>query len=283
MYALARGKINWTLETRGLREDNYHLLDMLMQSVEIYDRLDAERANELTLEIDGDIGIDYRDNIVYKAAVMLQKATGTRQGASLRLEKHIPIGAGMGGGSADAAAALLLLMKLWNVTIPAGELSALALRLGADVPFCLRGGLCRVQGIGESVSKYSFAPSVPLVVVQPCAPLSTKEVFSLCNSYGESNNTALAAEAARTHNYARLCALMTNDLEAVSISLRPEISRAKAELENYGAMRAIMTGSGSAVYGAFSLEAAAIECSRQLKSLYPVCFFTKTYSEGVTL
>lgn len=283
MYALAHAKINWTLETKGIRSDNYHLLDMLMQSVDICDRLDAELSDKITLEVDGELFALTENNLVYKAAVLLQSAAGVKCGARLKLQKRIPVGAGMGGGSADAAAALLLLMKLWDVNMTSSALEALALSLGADVPFCLRGGLCRVSGIGERVEQYDFQPNCPLVVVQPCLPLSTKEVFSLCGAQGDTENTARAAEALRKRDYNALSALMTNDLEAVSQKLRPEIAEVKNKLEEDGAIKAMMTGSGSAVYGLFLSKEKAEECAARLTARYTVCFYTETIGEGVTL
>jgi len=164
----AHAKINWTLDILGTREDGYHLMDMLMQSVDMHDTLWLEEADTLTLEDAAQVhsarnGSDADDlssaavtydesNLVYRAAKKLREYCGVEKGARMRLLKTIPSGAGMGGGSADAAAALRGLVQLWDLDISEEELLKLGLSLGADIPFMLTGGLARVGGIGGSLS-----------------------------------------------------------------------------------------------------------------------------------
>ena len=191
----AYAKINWTLDILGTRPDGYHLMDMLMQTVSLCDLLWMEEAEDLTLEAvpggteraarsktnDGlsSAGVRYYEsNLVYRAALLLRERCGVRRGARIQLEKRIPSGAGMGGGSADCAAALKGLNALWGLGLSRAELLSLGLKLGADVPFLITGGLARVGGIGERIQPLLPAPQVWLVLVQPCEGLSTREVFS---------------------------------------------------------------------------------------------------------
>ena len=149
MRIAARGKINWTLDIVGRREDGYHLMDMLMQPVTLEDEVTLGPADSLTLTCGGWPRLTPReDNLALRAARALQEATGCRLGAAIHVEKRVPVGAGMGGGSADAAAVLFGLNRLWETGLSAGELERIGLTLGADVPFCLRGGLTRTTGVG---------------------------------------------------------------------------------------------------------------------------------------
>ena len=271
----ARAKINWTLDILGRRADGYHQMDMLMQSVRLADTLWLEESDRLTLE---DAGQGFRtetgdgeacaapvpfdeNNLVVKAARALQKAAGIQKGARMRLRKEIPSGAGMGGGSADAAAALIGLNRLWNLPFSTDELERIGLTVGADVPFLVRGGLCRAEGIGEKLTSLTPAPQGWLVLWQPCDGLSTGEIFSAFDHTPPEKlarpQTLRAQQALLTGDWAALAASMKNVLEEVSVEKRPELNRALRRLEALGALRAMMTGSGSVVYGLFDSEAAA--------------------------
>ncbi|NCB36540.1 MAG: 4-(cytidine 5'-diphospho)-2-C-methyl-D-erythritol kinase, partial [Clostridia bacterium] len=173
----ARAKINWTLDIIGTRQDGYHQMDMLMESVQLADTLIMEESDTLRLSIEGNESLSDTDNLVLRAALALQKAAGCARGAYLSLQKRIPVGAGMGGGSADAAAALIGLTRLWKAGKSLSELQAIGLTLGADVPFLLHGGLARVGGIGEEICPLPKAATATLLVIQPCPALSTREVF----------------------------------------------------------------------------------------------------------
>ena len=271
----ARAKINWTLDILGRRADGYHQMDMLMQSVRLADTLWLEESDRLTLEDAGQgfrteagdgeacaapVPFDER-NLAVKAARALQKAAGIQKGARMRLRKEIPSGAGMGGGSADAAAALIGLNRLWNLPFSTDELERIGLTVGADVPFLVRGGLCRAEGIGEKLTSLTPAPQGWLVLWQPCGGLSTGEIFSAFDRTLPEKlarpQTLRAQQALLTGDWAALAVSMKNVLEGVSVEKRPELNRALRRLEALGALRAMMTGSGSVVYGLFDSEAAA--------------------------
>lgn len=283
----AHAKINWTLDILGKRQDGYHRMDMLMQTISLSDTLCLEPADELTLEgapheadyeqkADGSPGAFESDavrydqsNLVYRSALFLKERYGVRQGARMRLVKRIPSGAGLGGGSADAAAALLGLNQLWRLQLSRQALLAAGLSLGADIPFLLTGGLARVGGIGEAVTPLIPAPRLWLLLMQPCGGLSTREVFAAFDSLPPGAlarpDTGAAQAALLSNNPFALAAAMQNVLEGVSLKARPAMPEAIAALENSGALRAMMTGSGSVVYGLYKDEVHARQAHASLQ------------------
>ena len=299
----ARAKINWTLDILGRREDGYHLMDMLMQSVELADEIVLEEADCLQLrsrananattavtsqEAAADpVPFDER-NLAYRAALALQQYTGCQKGAIITLQKNIPSGAGMGGGSADAAAVLIGLNHLWHLGLSKEELLTLGLKLGADVPFMITGGLARVGGIGEKIVSLSPAPHVWLVLMQPCDGLSTKDIFT---AYDDPDSgltiahprTTAAQEALLSGDLSALAAAMDNVLESVSVAKRPAIAQAARQLEEAGAVRGMMTGSGSVVYGVFANEAEAQRAHQHLTQQGIHALLTCTASEGIVI
>ena len=261
----AHAKINWALNITGRRADGYHLLDMLMQTIELHDTLQVEPAGALSLTVNGAPAGE--DNLILRAARALNRHAGTEHGAKMSLTKRVPARAGLGGGSADCAAALRALNALWGLDYPDAKLLEIGLSLGADVPFCLTGGLARVSGIGEGIAPVPGAPSIPLALVTPGGGLSTGAVFSLWDAGGfpdvELDTAALADAVARRDLPAvdRLCA---NALTAPAVSLMPEIGGLIDEMRALGAGAAFMTGSGSTVVGAFDTEAAARAAAERL-------------------
>ena len=284
MRLTARAKINWTLDIVGQRTDGYHLMDMLMQPVTLADTITLMPADEITLTTGGSplLPADEK-HLSYRAAVALKQHTGYPGGAAIHVEKHIPVGAGMGGGSADAAGVLIGLNKLWGLNLPLSELEAIGLRLGADVPFCIRGGLTRTTGIGEVMEDLPCSHLWPLVVIQPCEGLSTKEIFT---AYHEGvvdvrpDNDA-AALALSSGDANALSAAMANVMQPVSEARRPGIHEAICALEEQGAFAARMTGSGSAVFGAFTDEATAAKAYEALRPRWERTFLCATCMESV--
>jgi len=282
----ARAKINWTLDVLGKRPDGYHELDMLLQSVTLQDTLTIEPAAEMTLEATGwpRIRVDER-NLVLRAAQALTQATGVKLGARMWLEKRIPMGAGMGGGSADAAAALLGLNKLWDLRLNNDELERIGLSIGADVPFCVRGGLQRAGGVGEKLRPIEASRMLFLVAVQPCRGLSTKDVFTALRTetidptHRPDNDGAMAA--LQTGDLRALAPAMGNVLEPVAAALRPEIQECVAHIAATGAIRAQMTGSGSAVFGVYATARDARAALGALRSVYRNIWGMRTAKEGV--
>jgi len=283
----AHAKINWTLDILGTRHDGYHLMDMLMQSVEMHDTLWLEEADTLILEDAAAIStstaknagdelssaaVTYdENNLVFRAARKLRDHCHVDKGARIRLLKSIPSGAGMGGGSADAAAALRGLVKLWQLDISEEDLLRLGLSLGADVPFMLTGGLAHVGGIGEKIERLSPAPEVWLVMLQPCGGLSTREVFGAFDALDPASldrpDTKKAQEALLACDLPALGKAMNNVLEGVSVKARPALAQSAKLLEALGAVRGMMTGSGSVVYGVFESREKAETAAEKLKPI----------------
>ena len=284
MLLKARAKINWTLDIVGQRADGYHLMDMLMQPVTLADDVVLLPADEITLTTGGSplLPADEK-HLAYRAAMALKRHTGYSGGAAIHVEKRIPVGAGMGGGSADAAAVLVGLNRLWGLNLSTEALEAIGLTLGADVPFCIRGGLTRTTGIGEVMADLPCGKTWPLVVIQPCEGLSTKEIFT---AYHEGvvdvrpDNDA-AARALAAGDEASLSAAMANVMQPVSEERRPGIAEAIRALEAQGAFAARMTGSGSAVFGAFADAASAAKAYEALRARWERTFLCETCMESV--
>ncbi len=283
MLLEACAKINWTLDITGVREDGYHLMDMLMQPISLADTVRLSLQEDLTLETSGHplLRAD-ESHLAMRAARLLKEATGYPGGAALSVHKRIPVGAGLGGGSADAAAVLTGLNQLWQTGLTPSELEALGLRLGADIPFCLRGGLCRARGIGEELEVLGDGPVFPLIVVQPCRGLSTRGVFKFWREQPDVRHpdTDLAARALQEGQLAPLRQALGNVLQPISARLRPPVSHAVRRLLDSGADAALMTGSGSAVFGVFRSPSRARAAFSRVSALWRSAFLCHTQRES---
>ena len=270
---IAPAKINWALNITGRRADGYHLLDMLMQSIALHDTLEIEPAEGLSLSVDGAPAGE--ENLVLRAAMALNRRAGARHGARLSLTKRIPARAGLGGGSADCATALRALNGLWELEFSEETLLEIGLGLGADVPFCLTGGLAVVRGIGEAITPIAQAPEIPLVLVVPGGGLSTGAVFSLWDEGHFPDvvlDTDALAKAVAARRFPEIDRLNANALTLPAVSLMPEIGQLIGRMRALGAGAAFMTGSGSAVVGAFEDPKAAAAAAQNL----PGAILTKT-------
>lgn len=269
----APAKINLYLHVVGRRSDGYHLLDSLIAFAGVGDRLEGERADDLTLAIEGPMASallpEVEDNIVLKAARALARAAGIRSGARLTLTKILPVASGIGGGSADAAAALRLLMRLWDVSLSAAELYDLALSLGADVPVCLAGRSAAMAGIGDSLRPTPVLPPVWLVLVNPRESLPTPDVFR--SRRGVFSEHA-PLEAAPATAEALVAALLDrrNDLTEAARQHVPAIDDVLAALSvTPGCLLARMSGSGATCFGLFGDETAARAAAAAVAAVHP--------------
>ena len=282
----ARAKINWTLDITGVRSDGYHLMDMLMQPVTLSDTVTLEKAETITLTTGGTPLIPANEkNLAYRAAAALKEETGYSGGAAIHVEKRIPAGAGMGGGSADAAAVLCGLNELWELGLSQEALERIGLTLGADVPFCLRGGLARTTGIGEIMESLPCAKRYELVVIQPCEGLSTGAVFKAYHEQAaiQCPDTDAAQRALKAGNTTLLSRSLGNVLQSVSEVMRPEISEAISALEQHGALAALMTGSGSAVFGVYEDAGAADGAYEGLRARWDRVWRCRTCRESYVI
>ncbi len=276
MQLEAFAKINWSLDIIGIRDDGYHLMDMVMQPVSVADEITLLPSREMKITTGGTPRSRADEsNLAMRAALAFRETLGSDLCVSIHVHKRIPIGAGMGGGSADAAAVLYGLNRLWSAGFSAIELEQIGLRLGADVPFCLRGGLARTTGIGEVIENHPCKSNFWLLVFQPCRGLSTREIFA---SWHQDDivhpDTPSVLSALETGNPDLLGRSVGNVLEPISAARCPEIREAKEALLLSGARAAAMTGSGSAVFGLFRTRSdarkAADTLSRRWKHIH-VC------------
>lgn len=249
----AFAKINWSLDIVGVREDGYHLMDMIMQPVSLADEIVLTPSDDFEITTDGyPRSRADRTNLAMRAALALKETTGFSGGAHIHVHKRIPMGAGLGGGSADAAAVLFGLNRIWDLGLTGEELEKIGLRLGADVPFLIRGGLARVRGIGELIEPRACRNNYWMLVFQPCRGLSTRDIFEAWNPDAVRHpDTESALKALESGNLMQLSENIGNVLEPVSASRCPEIGEAVRSLLAAGARIASMTGSGSAVFGVF--------------------------------
>ena len=286
MLLKAFAKINWSLDITGVRPDGYHLMDMVMQPVSLSDEIGLIPAKEISLFTDGNPPSRADStNLAWRAAELLRTSFGVKDGVQISLHKSIPMGAGLGGGSADAAAVLFGLNRLWNLGLSSGKLEEIGLSLGADVPFCLRGGLVRTRGIGELLEDRPCGINYWLLVFQPCRALSTRDIFEAFHSSDvlrrPDTESVLAALAAGNANL--LSGSIGNVLESVSAVRCPEIPEAVSALKAAGAFAAQMTGSGSAVYGVFRSRILAEKARSVLGRKYRSIHLCHTQSDSIRI
>lgn len=268
----AWAKVNLTLQVVGRRPDGYHELESLVVFAGAGDVLRADIAADLSLSIDGPFARDLRsegDNLVLRAARALAERAGIAPAAALSLTKNLPVASGIGGGSADAAAALRSLARLWNVSLPADEMAALALTLGADVPVCLRGEAGIMSGIGEVLQPVPALPPLWLLLVNPGVAVSTAAVFkALGGRFSlpiEPRLPPLGLAA-----FIDWLRRRPNDLEAPARSLAPAVAEVLAALDGLDdCLLARMSGSGATCFGLFENEDAARVAGESLAVKHP--------------
>ncbi len=254
----APAKVNLFLHVLGRRADGYHLLDSLAVFPGAADVLQADPADDLTLELTGPFAalLD-GENLVLRAARALIEASGQKLGARLVLDKRLPVASGIGGGSADAAAALRLLNRMWHLGLPMPELGGIALGLGADVPVCLLAEPARMGGIGEIIGVAPVLPTAGIVLLNPGAPVATADVFRARDS-AYSEPAILPPRWTDAAAMAETLSGLANDLEAPAIRLCPAVGEALRWLAaRPGCLLARMSGSGATCFGLFAAPDAA--------------------------
>lgn len=275
----APAKINLYLHVTGKRDDGYHLLDSLMAFVDFGDIIEVSPAGSLSLVISGPFAAGLEagpDNLVLKAASGLQKLAGVTYGASITLQKNLPVASGIGGGSADAAATLKALCKLWQISPNSNKLLELALELGADVPVCLSSTAVFVSGIGETLIPAETLPQVPMVLVNPGVAVSTPTVFKARLGAFSSANP-FTNNKASFELLAELLAERNNDLMAPAISLAPEIGDALSLISSCQSnLLSRMSGTGATCFGLFSDQASAGAAAEKLQKLIPLWWVQET-------
>lgn len=262
----APAKINWFLRVLALRKDGFHEIQSLIQKVTLFDTLTFAASEDLT--ISGTSGIPCEENIVFKTALILKNKYGIKDGAAIHLDKKIPIGAGLGGGSSDAAAALLGLNKLWTLDLSVAELCKAGERTGSDVPFFLFSPISLVYGRGERITPGKAGKPLSLLLVKPSISVSTAWAYKELSASREEacNRPELTKKADKVNNIehfirsieradlssiAGYSGAVSNDLESVTLKSFPVIAGIKEKLREKGSIFTLMSGSGSAVFGVF--------------------------------
>lgn len=273
LTAFAPAKVNLYLHLIGRRPDGYHLLDSLIAFADIGDRITAEPATTLSLEITGPeatgLANSGQDNLVLRAARLLADHTGAARGATLLLEKNLPVAAGIGGGSSDAAAVLRLLAALWQLSIGEEALGRLGARLGADLPVCLYGRAAWVSGIGERIEPAPDLPETGILLANPRKELPSAAVFAARTGpfYEAGRFAPMPSDAA---GLARALMARRNDLTDAAIGLVPEITAVLGRLaELPGALLARMSGSGATCFALFPDRSAAYQARAALAAAEP--------------
>lgn len=269
---LAPAKINLALHITGKRADGYHLLDSWVQFTTLTDVLTAEvleNTTVVTLKADSDFAANMQlneDNLIIKAAKAFQKQFGITQGARLHVQKHIPVGAGLGGGSADAAATLRLLNRAWNVNAFTEALVPIAAALGADVPACLYNQPARMRGTGEQLTPCPSMSNWGVLLVFPGKPLATAEVY---HAMQPPYSGEILADPARL-GWQGALHYSVNDLERPAFALYPELqSLLKSMQQLPGCSMARMSGSGSACFALFENEQQAKIVQQKWQEKHP--------------
>ena len=274
----ASAKLNLYLGIHGLREDGYHELETVFQSIDLRDlvSISVHQKGGISLRCNKPYLPTDERNLAYQAAqAFFQTAGMENPGLHINIKKIIPVGAGMAGGSTDAACVLRLLNRAFDCPLTGDQLAEVALKLGADVPFCLWGGTALAGGVGEKLRSLNPMPNCFIVVAKPHFSVSTKAAFGLydLNPILCPPSTAVV-EALETGDLEALAKGMTNSLEAPVVEKYPRIAQLVSKLEHAGALGARMTGSGSAVFGIFDQQSEAQKAASSLRSLCREVFIT---------
>ena len=265
----ARAKINLGLDVVRKREDGYHEVRMIMQMINLYDRITLRRSTEPGIRVT--TNLPYlpvnEDNLVYRAAKLLMEEFKVTEGAEIELQKYIPVAAGMAGGSSDAAAVMVGVNRIFHLGLTKKQLMERGVKIGADVPFCIMRGTALAEGIGEVLTPLPAMPHCSLVIAKPKIHVSTKFVYGnlKANELKEHPDIDGQVQALREGSLEQLVAKMGNVLETVTIPAYPVIDEIKKTMLKNDAMGAMMSGSGPTVFGIFEREERAQEVCRLLK------------------
>lgn len=272
-------KINLGLEVLGKRNDGYHEIRTLFQSVDLHDDLELQplRPDRIILE-GNDKSVPWDEsNLIYKAAKILKERFEVRAGVLVRVEKKIPVGKGLGGGSSNAAAVLWALNKIWGLGLEKSVLMDLGRLLGADIPYFFEGGLCLGEERGDRITPLEDIPPCLCVLVFPPFSLSTEGVYGqVCTSLTSQNKDSKIIEFLDSRNFS----LLANDLEEIVSKTHPQIKAIRNIFQKQGSKLSLMSGSGSAVFGLFLKKEKAEGASRMLVKEHTVVLAKTLSREG---
>lgn len=266
----ALAKINLGLDVVRRREDGYHEVRMIMQTIQLYDRLDIKRTQEPGIQIQTNLSFlpVNENNLIYKAAKLLMDEFSITDGVSVKLDKRIPVAAGMAGGSTDAAAMLIGVNRLFSLGLTKRQLMERGVQIGADVPYCIMRGTALAEGIGEALSPLPPMVKCPVLIAKPSISVSTKFVYQNLKL----DDTTIHPDIDRliddikAKNLHDIAAHMGNVLETVTIPNYPVIDEIKKHMLSNGAVGAMMSGSGPTVFGLFDDEDTAKKAYKAMRS-----------------
>lgn len=266
----ALAKINLGLDVVRRREDGYHEVRMIMQTIQLYDRLDIKRTHEPGIQIQTNLSFlpVNENNLIYKAAKLLMDEFSITDGVSVKLDKRIPVAAGMAGGSTDAAAMLIGVNRLFSLGLTKRQLMERGVQIGADVPYCIMRGTALAEGIGEALSPLPPMVKCPVLIAKPSISVSTKFVYQNLKL----DDTTIHPDIDRliddikAKNLHDIAAHMGNVLETVTIPNYPVIDEIKKHMFSNGAVGAMMSGSGPTVFGLFDDEDTAKKAYKAMRS-----------------
>lgn len=283
MRLRAMAKINLGLDVVKKRDDGYHEVRMIMQTIKMYDQIDMTKSEEPGIRIK--TNLPYlpcnENNLVYKAAKLLMDEFHITKGLDIRLKKFIPVAAGMAGGSSDAAAVMVGVNRMFRLNLTMDELAKRGVAIGADVPYCIMRGTALAEGIGEVLTPLPQMPPCYILIAKPGINVSTKNVYKSLRVDEIENHPDIDGmiEAIRTGSLLGVTARMANVLEDVTIGDYPVISTIKQHMIEHGALNAMMSGSGPTVFGIFDDRRKAEQAYSELKStnLVKQIFLTKPF------
>ena len=280
MKIKAYAKINISLDIVGKREsDGYHLLKMIMQNIDLYDEISIEKQKkDIKISCNKSYVPTDSRNLAYKAASLFKETYNIEDGVHIDIVKNIPVSAGLAGGSTDAAAVLKLMNKIFKVNASNEELMELGLKLGADIPYCINGGTALCEGIGEKITSLPAFKDKILVLVKPSFGVSTKEVYKAfdLDKVRVHPKTENLIEAMEQDNLYYVASNMKNLLENVTLRKHNILIKIKEEMNKYGAVGSMMSGSGPSVFAFFDDMLKAQKCYEKMRENHREVFLTRT-------
>lgn len=280
----AYGKINLALDVIRKREDGYHDVSMIMQTVKMYDYIKISKKKEKGITVKTNLSFlpNNENNLVYKAADILMQEFGIDEGVEIILDKFIPVSAGMGGGSSDAATVLVGINKMFELGLKKHELMKRGVKIGADVPYCVLRGTCLAEGIGEKLKTLPSMPDCYIAIVKPPISVSTKTIYEKLRAnelehHPDINGMIKDLENQDLHGVA---GKLENVLETVTITEYPVIAQIKESMIKDGALNALMSGSGPTVFGLFESREKAEAAIKNIKKagMEKQVFVTEMYN-----
>jgi 4-diphosphocytidyl-2-C-methyl-D-erythritol kinase len=269
IHLQALAKINLGLDVIGTREDGYHLVRMVMQTINLFDWVTIKRTGGDAIRLTTNLNFLPVDehNIACQAAALLRQDFPQIRGVELRIHKCIPVAAGMAGGSTDAAAVLYGMNKLYCLGLTMSKLMDYGLKLGADVPYCLLRGTALAEGIGEKLTRLAPMPSCHILIAKPPVSVSTRLVYQALDALAEPEHPPIDDQLRdlEAQDLRALAGHMGNVLESVTVPLHPQIARIKELMLEGGALAAMMSGSGPTVFGIFEQEADAFAAREAIR------------------